>query len=140
MNAFPKKNIARGIGRLSDLVVKGGSGSYVETNCGRRLLDFTTGIGVVNTGHSHPRVVAAAKEQVGKIVHSQVNVSFHEPMLELTETLLKCLPKGHDSIFFGTTGAEAVENATKMARAYTKKQAVVVFRGGYHGRTFGTMA
>ena len=61
-------------------------------------------------------------------------------MLELTESLLPHLPKGLDRIFYGTTGAEAVENAVKMARAMTGKHAVVVFRGGYHGRTFGTMA
>jgi len=73
-------------------------------------------------------------------VHSQVNIGYHDKMLELTEMLLPNLPKGMDTIFYGTTGAEAVENSVKMARAFTGKHAVVVFRGGYHGRTFGTMA
>jgi len=143
MSAFQsatKSHIARGVGRLTDLVFTGGKGSYVQTSCGKSLLDFTTGIGVVNTGHSHPRVVAAAKEQLDNIVHSQVNIGYHDKMLELTEMLLPNLPKGLDTIFYGTTGAEAVENAVKMARAFTGKHAVVVFRGGYHGRTFGTMA
>mmetsp|Transcript_14277 Transcript_14277/g.30486 ORF Transcript_14277/g.30486 Transcript_14277/m.30486 type:complete len:423 (+) Transcript_14277:240-1508(+) len=138
--AATKGNIARGVGRMADLVFTKGNGSYVQTSCGKELLDFTTGIGVVNTGHSHPRVVAAAKEQVEKIVHSQVNIGYHDKMLELTEMLLPNLPRGLDTIYYGTTGAEAVENAVKMARAMTGKHAVVVFRGGYHGRTFGTMA
>ena len=135
-----KSHIARGIGRLTELVFTSGKGSYVKTSCGKTLLDFTTGIGVVNTGHSHPRIVAAAKEQLDNIVHSQVNIGYHDKLLELTEMLLPHLPKGLDTVFYGTTGAEAVENAVKIARAFTGKHAVVVFRGGYHGRTFGTMA
>ena len=135
-----KSHIARGIGRLTDLVFASGSGSYVHTTCGKSLLDFTSGIGVVNTGHSHPVVIAAAKEQLDNIVHSQVNLGYHDRMLELTELLLPRMPLGIDVLYYGTTGAEAVENAVKMARAFTGKHAVVVFRGGYHGRTFGTMA
>ncbi len=135
-----KSNIARGIGRLTDLVFTSGKGSYVQTTCGQTLLDFTTGIGVVNTGHCHPRVVAAAKAQCDNIIHSQVNIGYHDKKLELTDTLMPLLPKHLDTIFYGTTGAEAVENSIKMAKAYTGKPGVIVFRGGYHGRTFGTMA
>lgn len=94
----------------------------------------------MNTGHCHPRVIAAAKAQCDNIIHSQVNIGYHDKKLELTETLMPLLPKNLDTIFYGTTGAEAVENSIKMARAYTRKHGVVVFRGGYHGRTFGTMA
>lgn len=125
---------------MTDLVFTSGKGSYVQTSCGKNLLDFTTGIGVVNTGHCHPRVIAAAKEQLDNIVHSQVNIGYHDKMLELTEHLLPHLPENLDRVFYGTTGAEAVENAVKMARAFTGKHAIVVFRGGYHGRTMGTMA
>jgi 4-aminobutyrate aminotransferase-like enzyme len=135
-----KSHIARGVGRLTDLVFTSGSGSYVRTTCGKLLLDFTSGIGVVNTGHSHPAVISAAKAQLDSIVHSQVNLGHHDRMLELTELLLPNMPRGLDTLYYGTTGAEAVENAVKMARAFTGKHAVVVFRGGYHGRTFGTMA
>jgi len=135
-----KSHIARGVGRLTDLVFTSGSGSYVRTTCGKTLLDFTSGIGVVNTGHSHPAVISAAKDQLDGIVHSQVNLGYHDKMLELTELLLPSMPRGLDTLYYGTTGAEAVENAVKMARAFTGKHAVVVFRGGYHGRTFGTMA
>jgi hypothetical protein len=135
-----KSHIARGVGRLTDLVFASGSGSRVRTTCGKTLLDFTSGIGVVNTGHSHPAVVSAARDQLDCIVHSQVNLGYHDKMLELTELLLPNMPRGLDTLYYGTTGAEAVENAVKMARAFTGKHAVVVFRGGYHGRTFGTMA
>jgi len=85
-------------------------------------------------------VIAAAKAQCDNIIHSQVNIGYHDKMLELTDTLMPLLPQNLDTIFYGTTGAEAVENSIKMARAYTGKHGVVVFRGGYHGRTFGTMA
>lgn len=136
-----KSHIARGVGRLTDLVFASGSGSYVRTTCGRTLLDFTSGIGVLNTGHSHPAVMSAARDQFEcGIVHSQVNLGYHDKMLELTELLLPNMPRGLDTLYYGTTGAEAVENAVKMARAFTGKHAVLVFRGGYHGRTFGTMA
>lgn len=94
----------------------------------------------MNTGHSHPAVISAARDQLDSIVHSQVNLGYHDKMLELTELLLPNMPRGLDTLYYGTTGAEAVENAVKMARAFTGKHAVVVFRGGYHGRTFGTMA
>eukprot|EP00565_Helicotheca_tamesis_P002047 CAMPEP_0185730796 /NCGR_PEP_ID=MMETSP1171-20130828/11036_1 /TAXON_ID=374046 /ORGANISM="Helicotheca tamensis, Strain CCMP826" /LENGTH=419 /DNA_ID=CAMNT_0028399927 /DNA_START=32 /DNA_END=1291 /DNA_ORIENTATION=+ len=135
-----KASITRGVGRMADLIVTRGQGSYVETSCGKRLLDFTTGIGVTNCGHSHPRIVEATQKQCSEIVHAQVNIAYHDKMLELTDLLIPSLPKGLDTIFYGTTGAEAVENALKMARAYTGKHATVVFRGGYHGRTFGTMS
>mmetsp|Transcript_26622 Transcript_26622/g.38571 ORF Transcript_26622/g.38571 Transcript_26622/m.38571 type:complete len:418 (-) Transcript_26622:411-1664(-) len=137
--ASAKSSITRGVGRMADIIITRGRGSYVETSCGNRLLDFTTGIGVTSCGHSHPRVVEAAQKQCSEIVHAQVNIAYHDKMLELTDILIPSLPKGLDTIFYGTTGAEAVENAVKMARAYTGKHSTVVFRGGYHGRTFGTM-
>ncbi|KAL7477792.1 hypothetical protein ACHAW6_003588 [Cyclotella cf. meneghiniana] len=140
LNPTVTAQLSRGIGRLTNLTFTHGTGTTVHTTCGRSLLDFTTGIGVLNTGHSHPRVIAAAKAQLDRIVHAQVNIGYHEKMLELTEVLAPSLPGGLDTLFYSTTGAEAVENAVKVARCYTGKHAVVVFRGGYHGRTFGTMA
>jgi len=132
--------IARGVGRISEYIIKSGSGSWVDTACGRRLLDFTCGIGVVNTGHSHPRVVAAAQAQCSKVVHAQTVVGYHEPMLELIEELSPAMPHPSlDSFYFCTTGAEAVENGVKLARAATGRQNVIVFQGGYHGRTALTM-
>jgi len=133
--------IARGVGRMSNYILKSGAGSWVETTCGRRLLDFTCGIGVVNTGHCHPKIVAAAQRQCGEIVHAQVAVGYHEPMLELVEELTPLMPHSTlDTFCFCTTGAEAVENAIKLARTATGRQNVVVFQGGYHGRTALTMA
>jgi 4-aminobutyrate aminotransferase len=106
-------------------------------------LDFTSGIGVVNTGHCHPRVVKAAQLQCEKFVHAQVNLGWHSPMLELTKDLLgNALAKfpSLDRIFYSTTGAEAVENAIKLAKSVTGRSSVVAFQGGYHGRTQLTMS
>lgn len=121
-------HLARGIGRLTNLTFTHGSGTHIHTSCGRTLLDFTTGIGVLNTGHSHPVIVEAAKRQLDKIVHAQVNIGLHDKMLELTEELLPVLSgMGLDRVFYSTTGAEAVENAVKVARCFTGKHAVVSF-------------
>ena len=104
------------------------------------LLDFTSGIGVVNTGHCHPRVANAAAEQCKKIVHAQANIAYHEPMLDLIDELAPIMPHASlDTFFFATTGAEAVENAVKLCRHATGRQNVIVFQGGYHGRTALTM-
>jgi len=135
-----QKAIARGVGRATEYVLQRGSGSWVETACGRRLLDFTCGIGVTNTGHCHPRVVAAAQRQCESIVHAMVGVGYHEPMLELIETLHPLMPhESLDSFFFCTTGAEAVENAVKLSKVATGRSNIIVFQGGYHGRTSLTM-
>ena len=126
---------------MTELVLESGSGSRVTTVDGATYLDMTCGIGVTNTGHCHPRVVAAAQEQMGKLVHGQVNIAFQRPMLELCDRLAtKVMPFGLDTFFFWNSGAEAVEAAVKLARHATGKQGVLVFQGGYHGRTVGTMA
>ena len=70
--------LARGVGRATELVMRRGAGSRVETACGQSMLDFTCGIGVTNTGHCHPRVVEAAQAQCGKLIHGQVNIGWHE--------------------------------------------------------------
>lgn len=138
---FGTKHIAKGIGRLSTEVLESGSGSYVTTVEGRKMLDFTSGIGVTNLGHCHPAVTEAARAQVGKLVHGQVNIAFHKPYLELIESLLPLMPHASlDTFFFWNSGAEAVEAAVKLARHATKKQNIIVMQGSYHGRTFGTMA
>ncbi|KAI5248869.1 4-aminobutyrate aminotransferase [Aureobasidium subglaciale] len=138
---FGAKHVARGVGRLSNHVLESGAGSYVTTTEGRKMLDFTSGIGVTNLGHCHPKVTKAAQEQVGKLVHGQVNIAFQKPYLELVEQLLPVMPhKSLDTFFFWNSGAEAVEAAVKLARHATKKQNIIVMQGSYHGRTFGTMA
>lgn len=127
-------------GRLFDFVAERAEGSYIYTEDGRRLLDFTCGIAVTNTGHCHPRVVEAIRRQAGLLLHAQANIVIHRPMLELIEELRKIVPASMDGFFFSNSGAEAVEGAIKLARAATGKQNVIVFSGSFHGRTAATMA
>ena len=113
-------------------------GSSVYDVEGRRHLDFTAGIGVVSTGHCHPRVVAAAQQQVGSLIHGQYTTVQHRPLLELTERLASVLPPHLDSVFFANSGSEAVEAALRLTRQATRRPNVVVFHGGFHGRTVAT--
>ncbi|GAB7354326.1 hypothetical protein MBLNU459_g4840t1 [Dothideomycetes sp. NU459] len=141
LSRFGVKHVAKGIGRLSTEVIESGAGSYVTMTGGRKMLDFTSGIGVTNLGHCHPAVTKAAQTQVGTLVHGQVNIAFQKPYLELVESLLPVMPHPSlDTFFFWNSGSEAVEAAVKLARQATKKQNIIVMQGSYHGRTFGTMA
>src|SRR3954453_20357639 len=114
-----------------------GEGVYLYDEDGRRFLDFTAGIGVTSTGHCHPRVVAAAQEQVGRLIHGQYTTVMHRPLLTLAERLGEVLPEGLDSLFFVNSGSEAVEAALRLARHATARPNVVVFHGSFHGRTIG---
>jgi 4-aminobutyrate aminotransferase len=107
---------------------------------GRRYLDFTAGIAVANTGHCHPRVVAAIQEQAGKILHAQGNIMRHRPMVDLAAAIARRMPAGLDQVFFGNSGAEAIEGAVKLARAATHRPGLIAFRGAFHGRTAAAMA
>lgn len=136
-----EKHLFKGVGRLSQAVFERAQGSMIFTTTGARVLDFTSQIGVTNTGHCHPQVVDAAKAQIDNMIMAQVNLGYHAPMMELTQQLLDVMPSKHlDRIFYSTTGAEAVENAIKLAKHSTGRQGVMVFQGGYHGRTALTMA
>jgi 4-aminobutyrate aminotransferase len=127
--------------RTFPLTITRGEGCYVYSSDGRRYLDFTSGIGVTNTGHCHPKVVAAAQAQAGKLIHAQVNNYYHLPLLELTDAMLGIVPDPSlDCFFFTNSGAEAVESAIKLARHATGKSNLIVFQGGFHGRTGQTMA
>ncbi|WP_077487984.1 aspartate aminotransferase family protein [Sinomonas mesophila] len=123
--------------QATPVVVDYASGSWIHATDGKKYLDFTTGIGVTSTGHCHPEVVAAAREQVGKIVHAQYTTVMHQPLLELTERLGAFLPEGLDSVFYATTGAEAVEASLRLARMATGRPNIISFQGGFHGRTVG---
>jgi 4-aminobutyrate aminotransferase len=127
-------------GRIFDVVAERAEGSYIFTTDGRRLLDFTCGIGVTNTGHCHPKVVAAIREQAGSFLHAQANIVVHQPMLQLIQELRKIVPDSIDGFFFSNSGAEAIEGAVKLARVATGRQNIIVFSGSFHGRTAGTMA
>lgn len=127
-------------GRITDLVVERGEGSHVYTTDGRQYLDFTSGIGVTNTGHSHPTVVKAVQEQAAKFMHAQVNCYFHNPLVRVSQLLNEVTPAHLNTFFFSNSGAEAVEGAIKLARHYTRRSNVIVFQGSFHGRTAQTMA
>jgi 4-aminobutyrate aminotransferase len=126
--------------RITNIVVERGEGAYIYDADGERYIDFTSGIGVTNTGHCHPKVVEAAREQVGKIIHAQVNILYHQPLLRLADALREVLPPALDTFFFSNSGAEAVEGAVKLARHATGKANIIVFQGSFHGRTNQTMA
>lgn len=126
--------------RIFNFVADRAEGSYIHTAEGRKLLDFTCGIGVTSTGHCHPKVVEAIREQAGQFLHAQTNIVIHKPMLQLIEELRAIVPPSIDSFFFSNSGAEAVENAVKIAKVASGRQNVIVFSGSFHGRTHGTMA
>ena len=130
--------------RYTDLVVERGSGSWVETITRDRYLDYTCGIAVTNTGHAHPRVAAAIAQQAAKIIHAQQNILYHKPGLELHERLPRTFPGLGDgesaALFLSNSGAEAIEAAIKLAKYATRRPGIIAFRGGFHGRTHGTMS
>lgn len=126
--------------RYSSIVVDHAEGAYIHDTAGVRYLDFTCGIGVTNTGHCHPKVVHAAQEQVGKLIHGQINIVYHQPMLNLVDQLLTITPPGLDQFFFSNSGAEAIEASVKLARAATSRPNIITFQGAFHGRTNATMA
>jgi 4-aminobutyrate aminotransferase len=127
-------------GRIFNFVAERAEGSYIYTTDGRKLLDFTCGIGVTNTGHCHPKVVEAIRQQAGSFIHAQANIVIHKPMLQLIEDLRRIVPASIDGFFFSNSGAEALEGAVKLARVATGRQNVIVFSGSFHGRTAATMA
>jgi 4-aminobutyrate aminotransferase len=126
--------------RVTDLEIAEGSGCVVRTTDGVEYLDFTSGIAVTSTGHAHPRVVEAIREQAGKIIHAQVNCYRH-PLLEpLGRRLASVTPDDIDRFFVTNSGAEATEAAVKLARHATGRTNIVVMDGSFHGRTMLTMA
>jgi len=136
----PESHISPVWTRYTPIVAERAEGAYIYDRDGTRYLDFTCGIGVTNTGHCHPRVVGAIQEQAAKLLHGQVNIVFHPPLLQLAQELRPIVPEGLDSFFFSNSGAEAVEGAVKLARHATGRPNVIVFQGSFHGRTALTMA
>jgi 4-aminobutyrate aminotransferase/(S)-3-amino-2-methylpropionate transaminase len=128
--------VARGVATAHPLVVEHARGSELWDVSGRRYLDFAAGIGTLNVGHTHPRVVDAARWQLERLTHSAFQVAMYESYLRLAERLSQLAPgPGPKKAVFFSTGAEAVENAVKIARVYTGRPAVISFRGSFHGRT-----
>ncbi len=141
LQAKRKKFVPRGVSNGNLNIADYGKGSTLVDKDGREWIDFAGAIGTLNVGHSHPRVTETIKQQVEKFLHPGFNVMMYEGYIELAEQLCKITPGDHDkqAILFNS-GAEAVENAVKIARYHTNRQAVVTFNRGFHGRTNLTMA
>ena len=133
--------VARGLGVASPIAVQRASNAELWDVEGRRYIDFAGGIGVVNTGHRHPHVIAAVRSQLEAFTHASIQVSSYQNYIELAEALNRLapgpLPK---KTLLVTTGAEAIENAVKIARFSTGRPAVIAFSGAFHGRTMFTLA
>lgn len=126
--------------RLTDIRPVRGEGAWLEDDQGRSWLDMTSGIGVTNTGHAHPRVVAAVREQAERLFFGQANVVRLPQAEALAERLARVTPDGIDTFFFSNSGAEAIEAAVKLARHATGRANLIVFQGSFHGRTHQAMA
>jgi 4-aminobutyrate aminotransferase/(S)-3-amino-2-methylpropionate transaminase len=134
--AARERHVPRGLSNTHAIFVDRGEGARVWDTAGKEYLDFTSGIGVLNTGHRHPLVVRAVREQLDRLMHTCFQVTMYEPYVTLAARL-SALVGGvdtHKTVLF-TTGAEAVENAVKIARAHTRRSAIVAFSGAFHGRS-----
>lgn len=126
--------------QATGVVAVKGEGAYLYGPDGDRYLDFTSGIGVTSTGHCHPKVVAAAQEQTATLIHGQYTTVLHPRLVELSERLEQVMPGDIDAFFYGSAGTEAVEAALRLVRQATGRANVVVFQGGFHGRTTGSLS
>jgi 4-aminobutyrate aminotransferase / (S)-3-amino-2-methylpropionate transaminase / 5-aminovalerate transaminase len=124
------------------VVIERGEGAMIEDVDGNRFLDWIGGVGVLNIGYSHPEIVEVVKKQAEKYFHGMFNVVTHEGYVALSEKLSACAPVAGNKkkTYFANSGAEADENAVKIAKAFTKRPNIIVFSGAFHGRTMLTMA
>lgn len=139
---FERRNkvVPNGVGIFNTATVSHAKGAIITDVDGNELIDFAGGIGVVNAGHCPKPVVEAIRAQAGKYLHTSFNVVTYEPYIELCEELVEILPHGDQTkVMLVSTGAEAVENAIKIARQATKRSAVICYTGAYHGRTMMAM-
>jgi 4-aminobutyrate aminotransferase/(S)-3-amino-2-methylpropionate transaminase len=132
--------VARGQGNIAPVYVERAAGSEIWDVEGKRYIDFGTGIAVCSAGHCHPKITAAVAEQLNKFSHTCVMVTPYDVSVRLAEKLNEIAPgPTKKKSIFVTTGAEAVENAVKIARAHTGRRGVIAFNGGFHGRTMLAM-
>jgi 4-aminobutyrate aminotransferase len=135
------KYISPSYTRSYPLVAKSGRGVVVTDVDGNEFFDFSAGIAVTSTGHCHPEVVAAIQKQAGELIHMSGTDFYYENMVQLAERLSKIAPMpGPHKIYYGNSGAEAVEAALKLSRYHTKRQNVIAFFGAFHGRTMGALS
>jgi 4-aminobutyrate aminotransferase / (S)-3-amino-2-methylpropionate transaminase / 5-aminovalerate transaminase len=133
--------VARGVGHATSIFAARAEGAVLEDVDGNRFLDFAGGIGVVNAGHRAPRVVAAIREQLDAFIHTCFSVAPYEKYIALAEKLNSLVPGAFvKKSILVNSGAEAIENAVKIARAYTRKPAIICFEDAFHGRTMLTMS
>lgn len=138
--ARDKKVVSQNLTKDVPLVVGRASGMMVEDVDGNRFLDFAAGISTVSTGHCHPDVVRAVREQAGKLLHICYTDFYYPIYIDLCDRLARLAPmKGNKRVFLTNSGAEAVETAIKLARVRTGRSKIVSFFGAFHGRTFGAM-
>lgn len=123
-------------------VMEQAEGAMIEDVDGNRFLDWVGGVGVLNVGHCHPELVEAVRQQAGKYFHGMANIVTHERYIELAEKLAAVTPvKGEEKkVMFANSGAEADENAVKIAKGFTGRPNIIVFSGAFHGRTMLTMS
>jgi 4-aminobutyrate aminotransferase len=133
--------ISQSVVRWYPLVAESGAGCVLKDVDGNEFIDFNSGLVVLAVGHSHPRVVKAIKDQAEKLIHYSWTDFYYKPLIDLGEQLTKIMPGSFDKkVFFCNSGAEANEAAMKMSRWHTRKTLFMGYTGGFHGRTFGTMA
>jgi 4-aminobutyrate aminotransferase/(S)-3-amino-2-methylpropionate transaminase len=133
--------VPRGVSSMHQRFFARGANAEAFDEEGNRYIDLASGIAVCNTGHGDPRIVAAVKDQLDRFSHCSFQVTPYESYIALAERLNAIAPlAGPAKTIFFTTGAEALENAVKVARAHTGRRGIVTFQGGYHGRTLLTMA
>ncbi len=141
VSARKDRAISRGVGMMTQIYADHAENAEIWDIEGNRYIDFASGIAVVNTGHRHPKVIEAVKKQIDRFTHTCHQVLPYENYVALAERLNSLVPGDFEKkTVFVTTGAEAVENAVKIARAATKRNAVIAFSGGFHGRTFMGMS
>lgn len=139
--AGDEKYISPSYTRSYPMVAKSGRGIVVTDVDGNEFFDFSAGIAVTSTGHCHPDVVAAIQKQAEQLIHMSGTDFYYENMVQLAERLSKIAPmRGPHKIYYGNSGAEAIECAFKLARYHTKRQNVIAFYGAFHGRTMGALS
>ena len=141
LNARKQQATPRGVGVMCQWYAEKAENATIWDKDGNEYIDFAGGIAVLNTGHRHPKVIAAVTEQLTKFTHTAYQVTPYESYVSLAERINERAPiAGQAKTAFFTTGAEAVENAVKIARSYTGRHGIITFGNGFHGRSFMTMA
>src|SRR4029077_10620161 len=141
LKALRDRYVPRGVTTAHPIVADRAQGAEVWDTSGKRYIDFVGGIGVLNVGHNHPRVTAAVREQLDRVTHTAFQVVMYESYLRLAQRLCEVAPGDlPKKVIFFSTGAEAGEEADKIARAATRRTAIISVTGGFHGRTLLTLS